>query len=84
MEPLYPDKRKAITGEFFLQDSRIKNRSRKAFKKIQSWKASFQATEPDQQYQQQFENLVRQSFFNLVSNTYVLVQEEYNKLPLDN
>ena len=84
MKPLYPDQRKAITGEFFLQDSRIKNRSRKAFKKIQSWKASFQATEPDLQYQLQFENLVRHSFFNLVSNTYVLVQEGYNNLPLNN
>jgi len=84
MEPLFPDKRKAITGEFFISDSRLKNHSRKAFKKISSWKASAQLTDIDLHFHEQFENLVRNSFFNLVSNSYVLSKENFFERPLNN
>ena len=84
MEPLFPDKRKAITGEFFINDSRLKHRSRKAFKKIVSWKASFQLTDSDLHFHEQFENLVRNSFFNAVSNNYILAKEKFFERPLNN
>jgi hypothetical protein len=86
MEQLFPDKRKAITGEFFINDSRIKHSSRKAFKKIKSWKASFKTPPEDseQHYHQQFENLVKNSFFNTVSNKYILSKEKFHDRPLKN
>jgi ribosome recycling factor len=85
MALLFPDKRKAITGEFFINDSRIRHTSRKAFKKIKSWKASFHVSEDaEQHYQQQFDNLVRHSFFNMVSNRYVLAKEKFEQRPILN
>jgi hypothetical protein len=84
MQSQFPDKRKAITGEFFLYDSRLKNRSRKAFKRIQSWKASLASNTNEPVFHRQFENLVKHSFFNHVSNRYVLLQERFFERPLDN
>lgn len=84
MPPLYPNKLKAIVGEFYLMESRINNRSKKAHKKIQSFKASHQAVDADENYREQFENLVKFSFFNMVSNSYVLVHEDYFERPLKN
>ncbi len=86
MALLFPDKRKAITGEFFINDSRLKHNSRKAFKKIRNWKAarttSSEDTEPH--YHEQFENLVKHSFFNTVSNHYVLSKEKFHDRPIWN
>ena len=84
MPPLYPNKLKAIVGEFYLMESRINNRSKKAHKKIQSWKASHTAVDADENYREQFENLVKSSFFNMVTNAYVLVHEDYFERPLKN
>lgn len=85
MALLFPDKRKAITGEFFINDSRIRHNSRKAFKKIRSWKTSFTVSEDaEQHYQQQFTNLVHQSFFNMVSNRYILAKEKFEQRPINN
>lgn len=84
MALLYPDKRKAITGEFFINDSRIRHNSRKAFRKIRSWKASFTVSEEaEAHYQEQFDNLVRHSFFNTVSNNYILSKEKFNDRPMN-
>lgn len=85
MALLFPDKRKAITGQFFISDSRIKHNSRKAYRKIRSWKSSFQVTdEAELHYQEQFDNLVKNSFFNTVSNHYVLCKEKFYDRPLAN
>lgn len=84
MQPYFPDKRKAITGEFFINDSRIKHSSRKAFKKISGWKASLQATDSELHFREQFETLLRNSFFNLVTNEYILGKEKFFERPLDN
>lgn len=84
MPPSYPNKIKAIVGEFYLMESRINNRSKKAHKKIQSWKACHLANEADENYVEQFENLVRNSFFNHVTNSFVLVHEYYFERPLKN
>lgn len=84
MPPLYPNKLKAIVGEFYLMESRINNRSKKAQKKIQSWKASHLAVDADEHYQQQFQNLVQYSFFNAVTNAFVLIHEDYFDRPLKN
>jgi hypothetical protein len=85
MALLFPDKRKAITGEFFISDSRLRHTSRKAFKKIRSWKASFTVSEDAEvHYQQQFDNLVKNSFFNTVSNHYILSKEKFHQRPLEN
>ncbi len=85
MALLFPDKRKAITGQFFINDSLIRQSSRKAFRKIRNWKSSFTVTEEaETNYQPQFDNLVRNSFFNEVSNKYILHKEKYHEKPLDN
>lgn len=85
MALLFPDKRKAITGQFFINDSLIRHSSRKAFKKIRNWKSSFTVTEEaEEYYQQQFDNLVKNSFFNEVSNKYVLHKEKFHERPLNN
>lgn len=85
MALLFPDKRKAITGQFFINDSLIRQSSRKAFRKIRNWKSSFIVTEEaETNYQTQFDNLVRNSFFNEVSNKYILHKEKYHEKPLDN
>jgi len=85
MALLFPDKRKAITGQFFITDSLIRHNSRKAYKKIRNWKASFTVTEDAEvNYQQQFDNLVRNSFFNAVSNKYILHKEKFHERPLEN
>lgn len=85
MALLFPDKRKAITGEFFISDSRLRHNSRKAFKKIKNWKTASNITEDAEvHYQQQFDNLVRNSFFNTVSNTYVLAKEKFYQSPQAN
>jgi hypothetical protein len=84
MQPKYPNKLKAIVGEFYIMESRINNRSKKAQKKIQSWKASHTAVDADENYQQQFENLLKQSFFNTVTNGYILANEGYFDRPLKN
>lgn len=82
----FPDKRKAITGEFFINDSRIKHNSRKAYKKIRNWKASVHAASEDTEthFHQQFDNLVKNSFFNTVSNTYILSKEKFYDRPIWN
>ena len=80
----FSDKRKAIAGEFFLNDSRMKHRSRKAFKKIQIWKASVEESVTDQVYQQQIENLVRYSFFQSVTSSFILLQQRYYDQSLEN
>jgi hypothetical protein len=85
MALLFPDKRKAITGEFFINDSRIRHNSRKAFKKIKSWKTSFNVSEEaEQHYQHQFNTLVKNSFFNMVSNRYILTKEKFSDRPIHN
>ena len=85
MALLFPDKRKAITGQFFITDSLIRHSSRKAYKKIRNWKSSFNATqEAEDNYRQQFDNLVRNSFFNEVSNKYILHKEKFHERPLEN
>ena len=85
MALLFPDKRKAITGEFFINDSRIRHHSRKAHRKIKSWKASFDTpVEDDNCFHQQFDNLVRHSFFNTVSGKYILSKEKFYDRPLMN
>ena len=85
MALLFPDKRKAITGQFFITDSLIRHSSRKAFRKIRNWKTSFSVTEEaEDNYQEQFNNLVRNSFFNSVSNKYILHKEKFHERPLEN
>jgi hypothetical protein len=85
MALLFPDKRKAITGQFFINDSRIRHNSRKAFKKIASWKTSFKVSEEaETHYQAQFDNLVNNSFFNTVSNKFILTKEKFHDRPKDN
>lgn len=84
MSTKFSDKRKAIAGEFFLNDSRMKHRSRKAYKKIQIWKASVDESGTDQLYQQQIENLVRYSFFQTVTASFILLQQRYYDQSLDN
>jgi hypothetical protein len=85
MALLFPDRRKAITGQFFITDSIIRHNSRKAYKKIRNWKNSFTVTEEAEiHYQAQFDNLVRNSFFNEVSNKYILHKEKYYEKPMDN
>ena len=83
MHTQYPDKRKAIAGEFFLTDSRLKNRSKKAFKKIQAWK-SITPDEANEALHQQVENLVRYSFFQKVSTSFILLQERFYERPIEN
>lgn len=80
----YLDKRKAIAGEFFMNDSRIKNRSRKAFKKIQIYKATTGNLELNKHYQQQIENLVRYSFFETITSSDILVNEKFFEKPVEN
>lgn len=84
--PLYfPDRTKAISGEFFISESRLKTNSRKAYRKIVSWKKSFATTdEAETHYRQQFDNLVANSFFNNVSNVYVLMEEKFHERPTEN
>lgn len=85
MALLFPDKRKAITGQFFINDSLIRQSSRKAFLKIKNWKSSFVITDDAEiNYQEQFDNLVRHSFFNEVSNKYILHKEKFHERPLEN
>ncbi len=85
MALLFPDKRKAITGQFFINDSRIRHNSRRAFKKIRSWKESSQTVvDTDARYHEQFENLVRLSFFNTVSPNFILSKEKFYDRPLMN
>jgi len=84
MHTKFSDKRKAIAGEFFLNDSRMKHRSRKAYKKIQIWKASVDESVTDQVYQQQIENLVRYSFFQSVTSEFILLQQRYYDQALEN
>jgi hypothetical protein len=86
MEQLFPDKRKAITGEFFINDSRIKHSCRKAYKKIRSYKESLNTPPVDAEahYHIQFSNLVHNSFFNTVSNQYILSKEKYLDKPRNN
>lgn len=85
MALLFPDKRKAITGEFFINDSRIRHQSRKAVKKIAGWKTSFTVSaDAEIHYQQQFDNLITHSFFNTVSTRYILSKEKYYQKPLLN
>ena len=85
MALLFPDKRKAITGQFFITDSLLRHTSRKAFKKIRNWKSSFVVTEEaEDNYQEQFNNLVRNSFFNSVSNKYILHKEKFHERPIEN
>lgn len=81
MAPLYPNKQKAIVGEFYLMESRITNRSKKAFKKIQGWKACNRSTEAEPVYLLQFNELIHQSFFNLVSNSYIIKEEDFLNQP---
>ena len=75
MNTHYPNHQRFISGEFFLMESRLKTQSKKAFKKIQSWKSSFDAIEADPYYFQQMHNLLQHSFFNTVSNKFVLRNE---------
>jgi hypothetical protein len=84
MHTQYPDKRKAIAGEFFLTDSRLKNRSKKAFKKIQTWKSIVAQEEANETLHQQVENLVRYSFFQKVSTSFILLQERFYERPNEN
>lgn len=85
MALLFPDKRKAITGQFFINDSLIRQSSRKAFLKIKNWKSSFIVTDDaEMNYQEQFDNLVRHSFFNEVSNKYILHKEKFHERPTEN
>jgi hypothetical protein len=85
MALLFPDKRKAITGQFFINDSRIRHNSRKAFKKITSWKTSFNVTdEAETHYQVQFDNLIKNSFFITVSNSFILSKEKFHERPTVN
>ena len=85
MALLFPDKRKVITGEFFINDSRLRNNCRKAYKKIRNWKTSFNVSEDaEAHYQEQFDNLVKNSFFNTITNTYILSKEKYFETPLHN
>ncbi len=85
MALLFPDKRKAITGEFFINDSRLRHQSRRAFKKITNWRSSFVVSaDAEMHYQEQFDNLIRQSFFNTVSSSYILSKEKYYHKPLLN
>jgi hypothetical protein len=79
MDLLYPDKRKAIIGQFFINDSRLRHNSRKAYKKIANWKKSFNVSEEAElHYQEQFDNLVVNSFFNHVPSTYILCKEKFS------
>lgn len=85
MALLFPDKRKAITGQFFINDSLIRHNSRRAYKKIRNWKTSFNLSEDaEANYRQQFDNLVHNSFFNSVSNKYILHKEKFHERPLEN
>ena len=84
MQTQYSDKRKAIAGEFFLQDSRTKNRSRKAYKKIQTWKESRNNARPDTVFRQQAQNQLHHAFFHVVTNAFILLQERYYDKPMDN
>ena len=75
MNTQFTNQQRAISGQFFLMESRLKNLSRKAFKKIRCWKTSADAFHINQYYQQQMENLLHYSFFNTVSNKFVLRNE---------
>jgi len=74
MNKQYQNHQRAISGQFFLMESRLKNLSRKAHKKIQCWKTTSDFA-INENYQQQIENLLQHSFFNTVSNKFVLRNE---------
>ncbi len=85
MPLLFPDKRKAISGQFFINDSIIRLNSRRAHKRIRSWKDSFHASdEAELHYRQQFDNLMFHSFFNTVSYLFVLSKEKFYEKSLLN
>ncbi len=85
MDALFPDQRKAIIGEFFVNDSRLKHISRKAYKKIAGWKASVgEPANGDSRLREQYDNLLRNSFFNAVPNSYILQRENFLERPLNN
>lgn len=85
--PMYPYIQNAqdyLAEKCLLMDSHNVQASKIAFLKIQSWKFSLKTPEVGVRYQQEAEDMVKQSFLTYVPNSFVLSEEGFHFSEIEN
>lgn len=84
MMPRIRNNQDHLAEEFRRLDNYLVQESRIALLKIQSWQFAMKTPEVGLHYQQEAENMVKQSLLSMVPNSFVLSEEGYYYKPIDN
>ena len=66
-----------LAAKFHINDSHITQASHLAFLKIQSWKFAMRTPLVGKRYKKEADEMMKQSFFSFVSNSFVLNEEGF-------
>lgn len=81
MDPFIQNDQDYLAAKFHINDSHVTQACHLAFLKIQSWKFARRTPSIGKRYRKEAEDMMKQSFFTFVPNTYVLSEEGYYLTP---
>ena len=81
MHPFIQNDQDYLAAKFHINDSHVTQACQLAFLKIQSWKFALRTPSIGKRYRKEAEEMMKQSFFSFVPNTYVLSEEGYYLMP---
>ena len=84
MMPRIRNNQDHLAEEFRRLDNYLVQESRIALLKIQSWQFAMKTPEVGLHYQQEAENMVKQSLLTFVPNSFILSEEGYYYKPIEN
>ena len=84
MFPIIHNDQDYLAAKFHINDINITQASHLAFLKIQSYKFAMRTPTVGAIYQRETKDMVVQSFFNFVPNSFVLSEESFYYSPIEN
>jgi hypothetical protein len=84
MNPLLKNQQDYLADKFLMDDNHIRQTSKIALLKIQSWKFASKDPNVGARYRKEIEQRIKDSFFSYVPNNFVLGEEGYYLSGLEN
>ena len=81
MQPFIQNDQDYLAAKFHIDDSHVTQACHLAFLKIQSWKFALRTPAIGKRYRKEAEDMMKQSFFSFVPNSYVLSEAGFYLMP---
>jgi hypothetical protein len=83
MNPFAENEQDSLAARFHIDETQITQASHLAYLKIQSWKFAMTTPHVTRRFKQEADDMIMQSFFSFVPNSYILSEEGYYFNPLN-